>query len=337
MSTMKVIELTGPGLEAMRVSERAIPSVPAGHAKVRVRAASLNYRDLMIVKGLAPVTYPRIPLSDAVGEVVETGVGVDGLGIGDRVFAIYYPDWQSGPIRPEKFARDRGATGDGVAAEYLVLPANQLVRVPDHLSDVEAATLPCAGLTAWSAVTQVGGLIPGNSVLIQGTGGVSLFALQFALAAGAETWLISSDDAKLEQARALGAHHLINYRTTPDWDAEVLAQTAGRGVDLVVDVVGPATLARSVNAVGSGGRISIVGVLGGFEASIPLYPVMTKSVGLHGIMSGNREDAEAMVRAISAQAIKPVVDAVFVLEELPAALRHLENGSHFGKVAITFD
>jgi NADPH:quinone reductase-like Zn-dependent oxidoreductase len=331
---MKVIELTGPGLDAMRLAEREIPPVPERHVRVRVSAASLNYRDLMIAKGLVPVSYPRIPLSDAVGEVTETGAGVSRVRSGDRVFAIFYPDWQSGPIRPEKFAHDRGATGDGVAAEYLVLPEEELVRVPDHLSDAAVATLPCAGVTAWSAITQNGGLNPGDSVLIQGTGGVSLFALQFALAAGAETWLISSEDAKLERAQALGAHHVVNYKSMPDWDATIIQATSGRGVDLVVDVVGQATLAKSVNAVTSGGRVAIIGVLGGFEASIPLYPVMTKSVHICGVISGNREDAEAMVRAVSAQAIRPVIDSEFALTDLPAALRHLESGKHFGKISI---
>lgn len=334
---MKAVELTGPGLDGMIVADRPEPSVPHGHVGLKLKAASLNYRDLLIAKGLMDIRYPRIPLSDAVGEVVAIGSGVTRVKIGDRVCPTYYPDWISGPISPEKFARDRGGTYDGVAAEYLVASEQELVAVPAHLSDTEAATLPCAAVTAWSAITRHVSLQPGSTVVIQGTGGVSLFALQFALAAGAETYLISSSDEKLARAQSLGAHHLLNYRTTPEWGAAILALTGGRGADLIVDVVGPGALEQSAVAVTSGGHISQVGVLAGFAASLPLYPIMTKEAHIDGIISGSRESAEAMMRAIAHHRLRPVVQSDLGLADLPEALRRLQGQSHFGKLAITFD
>ena len=329
---MNVVEMTGAGLDAIRIASREMRGPVLGEVRLKLKAVSLNYRDLLIAKGLLPLQYPRIPLSDAVGEVVAVGAGVSRVVIGDRVCPTYYPDWISGPIAPEKFARDRGGSGDGVAAEFLVLSEQELVRVPQHLNDAEASTLPCAAVTAWSAVTQSARLRPGSTVLIQGTGGVSLFALQFALAAGAETFLLSSSDEKLQRARALGAHHLINYRSTPQWSGEALRLTAGRGVDLVVDVVGTSTLEQSISALTSGGHLSQVGVLGGFTAPLPLYPVMTKEVHIDGIISGNRDSAEAMMRAIALHQLRPVVDREFALADLPEALRLLEGQGHFGKL-----
>ena len=331
---MKVIELTGVGLDALRVTERDEGAVGPGQVRLRIKAAALNYRDLILAKGFMPIAYPRIPLSDAVGEVVETGAGVSRVAVGDRAIATYYPDWLAGPIAPEKFARDRGGDYDGVAAEYIGVPEAELVKVPAHLSDAEAATLPCAGVTAWSAVTANVSLRPGMSVLIQGTGGVSLFALQFAVAAGAETWLISSSDEKLERGRALGATHTLNYKETPDWGAAIAERTGGRGIDLVVDVAG-STLGQSVTAVASEGHVSQVGILGGFEASVPVYPLMVKSAHIDGIISGNREATEAMVRAIAHHGIKPVLDKSFALDDLAAAYKHLDGGGHFGKVTVT--
>ena len=331
---MKVAELTGPGLDAISIADRKLTTVPPGAALLKIKAASLNYRDVLVGKGFMPLSYPRIPLSDAVGEVVETGAGVTRVAIGDRVCPTYYPDWIGGEIAPEKFARDRGAGSDGVAAEYLIVPEQELVKVPAHLTDVEAAALPCAGVTAWSAVTKNIALRPGNIVLIQGTGGVSLLALQFAVASGAEVWLISSSDEKLARGKALGAHHILNYRETPEWGAAIFERTGGRGVDLIVDVVGPGTLEQSLTALASNGRISQVGVLGGFAANLPIYPMMTKAAHVDGIISGSRESAEAMMRAIAHHKIHPVVDRSFALSEISPALHYLEGQGHFGKVAI---
>jgi len=334
---MKVMELVGPGLDGIRFAERREKDVPSGHVRLKLRAVSLNYRDLLIAKGSVPVAYPCIPLADAVGEVVEIGAGVGRVKVGDRVCPTYYPDWIDGTIAPEKFARDRGWHGDGVAAEYLVLSEQELLHVPAHLSDAEASTLPCAAVTAWAAVTRHVTLRPGSTVLIQGTGGVSLFALQFALAAGAETFLISSNDEKLARAKALGAHHVLNYGAIPQWGAAILEQSGGRGVDLVVDVVGAGTLEQSVTALSNGGRISQVGVLGGFAASVSLYPLMTKEAHVDGIMSGSRDCAESMIRAIAHQRLRPIVQDSGELADLPEALLHLEGQHHFGKVTLAID
>jgi NADPH:quinone reductase-like Zn-dependent oxidoreductase len=334
---MRVAELTGPGIEAIQIASRAEPEVGRGSVKIRVKAASLNYRDVLIAKGFLPLTYPRIPLSDAVGEVVAVGDGVSRVTVGDRVCPTYYPDWISGGIAPEKFARDRGGAIDGIAADYLVLDEQELLRIPAFLTDAEAAAIPCAGVTAWSAVTRNVTLRPGSTVLIQGTGGVSLWALQFALAAGAETYVLSSSNEKLERARALGAHHTLNYRETPNWGAAIVEQTRGRGVDLVIDVVGPGALQHSITAVTSGGHISLVGVLAGIEASLPMLPVMTKEAHIDGIISGSRESAEAMLRAIAHHRLRPPIDRSFPLHELSAALARLHTQAHFGKITIGFD
>ncbi|MDN7184773.1 NAD(P)-dependent alcohol dehydrogenase [Caballeronia sp. SEWSISQ10-4 2] len=333
---MRVVELTGVGVDALRVTDREEGAVAAGLVRLKVKAISLNYRDLFVVKGYMPVQYPLIPLSDAVGEVVEVGAGVNRVKTGDRAIATYYPDWLGGTIAPHKFERDRGGTYDGVATEYLVVSEAELIKVPDFLSDAEAATLPCAGVTAWSAITESSNIKAGDAVLVQGTGGVSLMALQFAMAAGAETFIISSSDAKLERAKALGAHHTINYSHTPGWGKIVSELTGGRGVDLVVDVAG-STLGESIVAVANGGHISQVGILGGVEASLPIYPLMTKSVHIDGIMSGSRDAAEVMMRAIAIGKVKPVVDSVFGFSEIPDALEHLDSRNHFGKIVIAVD
>lgn len=330
---MKVAELTAPGLDSIRIADRTEVKLAAGQVRLKVAALSLNYRDIMMAKGFMPMNYPVIPLSDAVGKIVEVGAGVSRVAVGDRVCPIYYPDWISGGIQPYKFARDRGGAFDGVAAEYLTLSEQELVKVPEHLTDLEAACLPCAGVTAWSAVTKHIALQPGNTVLIQGTGGVSLFAAQFALAAGAEVCLISSSNDKLARARDLGVHYTLNYRDTPEWAAPVVERTGGRGVDLVVDVVG-GSLEQSANALTSGGHISQVGIISGFTANVPIYPLMVKELHIDGIISGSRDNAEAMMRAIAHHKIRPTVDRTFELKDLSNALHHLEGAGHFGKVTV---
>ena len=331
---MKTATVNGPGLETIRLVELDEQAVPAGHVRLKIKAASLNYRDLFVAKGYMPIPYPQIILSDAMGEVIELGAGVTRVAPGDRVFATYYPDWIEGAATPQKVARDRGGIHPGVAAETIVVPENDLVKIPAFLSDAEVATLPCAALTGWSCVTRNVSLKPGTSVLVQGTGGVALFALQFAKAAGAEVFLISSSDAKLERAGELGADHLINYRTTEAWDEVVLQKTGGRGVDVVVELGSEATFARSMNCVAIDGHISQAGILGGMSVPMPVYLLMTKLVHIDGIMTGSRDNAEAMVRAIEQNGIRPVLDKSFGLDEIPAALTHMESGSHFGKVTI---
>jgi len=250
---------------------------------------------------------------------------------------VFHPRWFGGPIKEDYLTDRLGANLDGMLAEYAVVSEEAAVAMPSHLSFEEAATLPCAAVTAWSAVTRNVTLTPGSTVLIQGTGGVSLWALQFALAAGAETYILSSSDEKLKRARSLGAHHTLNYRQTPDWGAAILEQTGGRGVDLVVDVVGPGALEHSVNAVTSGGHISQVGVLAGIAANLPILPVMVKEAHIDGIISGSRESAEVMLRAITHHRLRPAIDRSFHLHELSAAFKHLQTQAHFGKIAISFD
>jgi NADPH:quinone reductase-like Zn-dependent oxidoreductase len=331
---MKVAEYTGPGLDSVRIADREEARLAANHVRVKVSALSLNHRDVLMAKGMMPMNYPVVALSDAAGTVVEVGPGVTRVALGDRVCPIYYPDWISGDIEPWKWARDRGgAGGDGVAADYLSLSEQELVKVPEHLTDLEAASLPCAGVTAWSAVTKHASLKPGSSVLVQGTGGVSLFAAQFALAAGAEVLLISSSNDKLARARGLGVHHTLNYRETPDWSAWAVERTGGRGVDLVVDVVG-GSLEQSIGALATGGHISQVGVIAGLVANVPIYPLMTRELHVNGVISGSREDAEAMLRGITQHKIHPVIDNTFELKDLSKALQHLEDGGHFGKVTV---
>lgn len=331
---MKAWELTGVGIDSVRLSERPEAALPSGHVRVRVGAISLNYRDLLVAKGFLPTTFPRVPLSDAAGQVVELGPDVTSVAVGDRVFATFYPDWISGPIAPHKFARDRGGANDGVAMEYLVLPEGELVKTPAHMSDAEAATLPCAGVTAWTAVMGNGGVKPGESVLVQGTGGVSLLALQFAAAAGADVWVISSSDEKLEKARSMGAKEALNYRDTPEWGAAILERTGGRGIDRIIEVVGGTSFAQSIAAVAFGGRISQVGVLGGYEATYPVPQVMVKGAHIDGIIAGSREDAEQMARAIGLHGIKPLIGQSFGFHDYLEAMHCLDQGKALGKIVI---
>jgi NADPH:quinone reductase-like Zn-dependent oxidoreductase len=334
---MKVAEMIAPGIQGIRTTTRPLGLVGRGEALVRVHAMSLNYRDVLIAEGLMPLQYPRVPLSDASGEVVEVGEGVTRVRPGDRVCPIYYQDWMSGPIAPSKLLRDRGGTCDGVATEMLIIAQEELVKIPAHLSYVEASTLPCAALAAWSAVMDSGKAKPGQRVLVQGTGGVSLFSLQFARMAGADVIMVSSSEAKLDRARALGASSGINYIETPDWATAVLDLTAGRGVDLIVDVIGPSTIEKSMAAVASGGVISQVGVLSGFTINVPVLPLMSKSVRIQGVINGNREAFEEMMSAVAMHEMRPVLDRTFALERLPNALEHMKSRSHIGKLTISME
>jgi NADPH:quinone reductase-like Zn-dependent oxidoreductase len=333
--TMRIVEFGGSGFDALRFAERPVPTVAPGQIRLRVKATALNFRDVLACKGQIPVIYPRIPLSDAAGEVVEIGTDVSRVAVGDRGFVFTYIDAVAGYFQPMRLALDRGVGEcDGVACEYIVIDEDEFVPVPDFLSDIEAATLACAGLTAWSAVTIAAGLKPGARVVVQGTGGVSLFALQFALLAGAEVYLTSSSDEKLARGQALGAHHLINYRNTPDWDEVLLERTGGHGADLIVDVVGGDNLARSVNAVARRGHISLVGVQAGWSGVLPILPAMIKEARIDGVISASRGEADAMMRAITVHRLRPVIDRVFAFEQLGDALRYLESGAHFGKVVV---
>ena len=333
---MKAYALQGSfGIDSLKPVERPEPVPGAGQVLLRMRAWSLNYRDLLMVTGFynPKLRLPFTPLSDGVGEVVAVGAGVTRVKAGDRVAGIFMQQWLDGEITEAKGRSALGGAIDGVFAEQVVLDAESVVHVPPHLSDEEAATLPCAAVTAWRALVTEGRLKAGDTVLIQGTGGVSLFALQFARAHGARVIATSSSDAKLARARELGAEGTINYRTTADWGQRVRELTGGTGVDHVVEVGGAGTFAQSMAAVRMGGRISLIGVLSGAGQVNPT-PILMKSVCVQGIFVGSRAMFEEMNRAISDHQMRPVVDRVFAFEELRDALRHLESAAHFGKIVL---
>lgn len=322
------------GIDALRAVERPIPQPGPGQVLVRVRAVALNYRDLMIINGRWRAAEPRVPVSDAVGEVVAVGDRVSRVAVGDRVAGCFYTRWTDGdPEAGQLQGAPGGTAADGMLAEYVVMDAEGVVRVPEHLSDVEAASLPCAGVTAWHAIARAG-VKAGDTVLVQGSGGVSLFALQFARLRGATVIATSGSDDKLTRLHALGAAHGVNYRTTPEWDARVLELTGGRGADHVVEVVGGANLNRSLNAVRIGGTVSLVGMIAGMSAPVETFLMAEKYVRLHGILVGSRAMFEAMNGAITEHGLKPVIDRVFAVDEIGSALRHLESGTHFGKVCV---
>ncbi len=334
---MKVVVLTALGPENLKLVERPEPRPAHGEVLVRLTAASLNYRDLVVVGGgygSHQRTSDLVPLSDGAGEVTAVGEGVRRFKPGDRVASTFFEDWVAGEPTQEKLDSALGALVDGVLAEYRVFPERALVSAPEHLSDAEAATLPCAALTAWSALISQGGLSPGESVLVLGTGGVSLFALQFAKLAGAQVIATSSSDEKLEKVKALGADHVINYETTPDWGKRAVAITGGRGVDHVVEVGGAGTLQQSLRAVRAGGRVYLIGVLSGAKHELMLPYILTRNVRVQGVTVGSREQFEAMLRAITAAEIRPVIDRRFPMAEIAEAFDYLKAGRHFGKVVI---
>jgi NADPH:quinone reductase-like Zn-dependent oxidoreductase len=336
---MKVYEIRDRfGLDALTLAERPQPQPGPHEVLVRIKAAALNYRDLLVVKGQynPKMPLPRIPCSDAAGEVAAVGPGVTRVKVGQRVAGIFMQKWLSGEVDEAKAKSALGGAIDGLLAEFVVLHEDGLVHVPEHLSFEEAATLPCAAVTAWHGLVTEGRVKPGDSVLVQGTGGVSLFALQFARLAGARVLITSSRDDKLERARALGASEGINYKTTPEWGDKVRALTGGRGVDHIVEVGGAGTLGQSLRAVRMGGQISLIGVLSGAGQANPM-PILMKNVRVQGIFVGSREMFEAMNRAIVTHQLRPVVDRVFSFAEAPAAFRHLESGAHFGKICLRMD
>lgn len=306
---------------------------------VAIKAVSLNYRDILVSQNtyFSPIPDGLVPCSDGAGEVVAVGKSVQGLQAGDRVASLFFPRWQSGRPEAASIAGALGAEMNGVLSEYFVSEESGVIKLPDNISYAEAATLPCAGLTAWNALFEAGNLKPGQTVLLLGTGGVSIFALQFAKAAGARVIITSSDDAKLERASRLGADHGINYRTHPDWEQEVLRLTSGQGVDLVVEVGGPGTLERSLISVCTAGRIAYIGVLTGLAAQANPVMLIPRAASIHGIFVGNRVMFSAMLAAIAGGGIRPVIDRKFPFAEAPAALAHMRNGSHFGKIVIEVD
>jgi NADPH:quinone reductase-like Zn-dependent oxidoreductase len=335
---MRAAVLSKAGLAHLSVVDLPDPEPGPGEVLVRVRAATLNYRDLLTVEGgygSRQRTENLIPVSDGAGDVVAVGDGVTRFAAGDRVVANFFQEWLSGEPDEAKLHSGLGGLIDGMACELRVLPEYGLCHTPEHLSDAEAAALPCAGLTAWSAVFDQGGVKPGDLVLTQGSGGVSAFALQFAKLAGAEVISTSSSDAKLARLRDLGSDHLINYVDTPEWARPAREISGGRGLDLVVEVGGAGTLEQSIKAVRLGGAVMLIGVLSGANHEFRLPLVVTRKIRLEGVTCGSREQFEAMLRAIDQNKLRPALDDQrFGLDELPAALAHLREGRHFGKVVV---
>lgn len=332
---MRAMEAREFSIDALKLGERPVPKPRRGEILVRIKAASLNYRDLAVLvqKYLPTLALPYVPASDAAGEVVEIGEEVTRFKVGDRVMPIYTQGWHDGmPTLELRTKRTLGAPLSGVLQEYVAVPAEDAVSIPAHLSDAEAATLPIAALTAWSTL-QEGGVKPGDTVLVQGTGGVSLFALQFAKLAGARVIALSSSDEKLSRAKQLGADVGINYRTKPDWNVAVREATQGKGVEIVVETAG-ATLDKSLASLAFGGFVGIVGFVAGYKAEIPLRAVIGPMVRIQGIAVGSRARFEAMNRAIALQKLKPVVDSVFPLAKAADAFRYMEQGKHFGKIVV---
>lgn len=326
------------GLDSLKQVTRPDPSAGPLQAVVKLRAASLNYRDLLTVEGKynPRLPLPLVPVSDGVGEVVAIGEGVTRVKMGDRVAANFSQKWLSGNPARAKLGASLGGPLDGMLSEYRALNEEGLVHVPAHLSDEEAATLPCAAVTAWNSLINMGGLRAGETVLLLGTGGVSIFALQFAKLAGARVIITSSSDEKLERAKRLGADFGINYTTTPDWDKRAKELTGGVGVDHIIEVGGAGTFGKSLRSIKIGGHIGLIGNLTGNATEVNLVQILMQNLRIQGVLVGSRETFEAMNRAIELHEMRPVIDRLFAFEEARQAFKHMASGSHFGKICIKF-
>jgi NADPH:quinone reductase-like Zn-dependent oxidoreductase len=334
MTNKAIYVQPGGGFDRVTLSTCESMAPKAGEITVRIRASSLNYHDYAVVSGMWPPRVPRIPMSDGAGEVVAVGEGVNEFAIGDHVVSTFFPGWQEGQPEIDDMGTVPGDGVDGFACQQVTMAAIGFTHAPKGYSHAEAATLPCAGLTAWRALMVDGPLKPGETVLIQGTGGVSVFALQFAKVAGATVIATSSSDAKLARLETLGADHLINYRKHENWGDLVRELTAGRGVDHVIEVGGPATLAQSMVAARIGGHIAVVGILSGTTGTLPLLSVLTRQLRLQGLVVGSRRHQIEMIRAIEATGLRPIIDRHFPLEELVEAFRYQETNRHFGKICL---
>lgn len=339
---MRALNVTAPwGLDAIQVAEMPDPVAGPGQVLVRMKAVSLNYRDLLMVNGMygrgsAGTKDVITPFSDGCGVIEAVGTGVTKFKVGDRVATLFFQNWTSGPPNLEKLMSALGFPIPGAGAELQVFGQDGVSKVPEFLTDQQVATLPCAGLTAWRGLFEDARLEPGDTVVLQGTGGVSIFGLQFAHAAGLRTVITSSSDDKLARAKALGADHLVNYKTTPAWSGPVREATAGRGADFIMEVGGGGTIQESMKAIRIGGHIAIIGVVAG--AGDPFNPaaLIGNSAKLQGLSVGSRDMFEAMCRAIELHKIAPVVDKVFPWTEAKAAFSAMAGGEHFGKIVLQF-
>lgn len=333
---MRKVKLARPGgLDRLTLVEEETRPPDKGEIQVRIRASSLNYHDYAVVTGAIPCAEGRVPMSDGAGEVIAVGDAVEEFAVGDRVVGCFFPNWQDGPPELAKLVGVPGDHADGFAAAEVTRPAHAFTRMPSDYSFEQAATLPCAALTAWRALMVEARVKPGDVVLTQGTGGVSIFALQFAKAAGCQVVSTSSSDDKLERLRELGADQLINYKQTPQWGARALELTDQRGVDVVVEIGGAGTLPQSIQAVRIGGHISLIGVLTGVSGEVPTAMLFTKNAVVSGITVGSRRHQEDMVRALETNSIQPILDQSFDLAQIADAFRHQESQQHFGKITLT--
>lgn len=338
--TMKAYQITQDySIESLKQVEKNAAKLLPNEILIQIKAVSLNYRDLLVIKGVDKWKPPvgRIPVSDGVGIVVETGNQVNEVAVNDRVAGLFFPNWMDGKLSAEKLVNSLGGNAsDGMLQEYVILKENEVIKVPDYLSNEEAATLPCAAITAWHGLMEKGNIKAGDSVLIQGTGGVSLFSMQFALAAGAEVILLSGSDDKLERAKKMGVNHLINYKSVPQWENEVLKITNGLGAKHIVEVVGSDHINKSIEAVALDGTISVIGIMDGLTGNINTAQLMSKQIKLQGINVGSKEMFLRMNTALEAKKIHPILDSAFSFQDTIDAFKRLESGSHFGKLVITF-
>lgn len=333
--TIKTVYIpAGGGFDKVEVGSSEPRAPSAGEITVRIHASSLNYHDLAVVSGATPPKERRIPMSDGAGEVIAVGPDTAEFAVGDRVVSTFFPDWLDGAPTQAGFHRTPGDGIDGFAREQVTLPATAFTRAPRGYSHAEAATLTTAGLTAWRALFESGALKSGETVLVQGTGGVSIFALQLAKRAGARVIATSSSTGKLDRLRELGADAVINYRDDPEWGRTVRGLTDGRGVDHVIEVGGPATLAQSIGASRVGGHIAVIGVLSGVTCQLPLAQALSRQVRLQAMLVGSRRHQQDFVRAIEATALRPVIDRHFALDDIVAAFQYQASGQHFGKIVL---
>jgi NADPH:quinone reductase-like Zn-dependent oxidoreductase len=336
---MKAYELhPHEGFDALTIVDRPAPGPPGAHdVAVRIRAVSLNYRDLAVARAAKKREKRVVPVSDGAGEVVAVGARVTRVAVGDRVAAAFFPTWTTGPLSEPHHASALGGSIDGVLAEEVVLPESAWVKIPAHFSFEQAATLPCAGVTAWHALFEAAPLKPGETILVQGTGGVSIFALQLARAAGVGVVATSSSAAKRARLVEMGAAETLDYREQPNWGDAVRAATGGRGVDVAVEVGGAGTFDESVKALRYGGTMSLLGILAGTQGPVNTYAIFQKNIRVYGVYVGSVAMFEALVRALDAARIEPVIDRVFPFADTRAAYEHLASGTHFGKVVIQID
>ncbi|GFM60942.1 NADPH:quinone oxidoreductase [Pseudomonas cichorii] len=334
MSNKTIYVQAGGGYDRVIVGDSEVLAPKAGEINVRLHANSLNYHDFAVVSGMWGPSESRIPMADGAGVVTAVGEGVDEFKVGDSVVSTFFPDWISGEPLVEGFVTVPGDGIDGYAREQVTARATSFTHAPIGYTHAEASTLTTAGLTAWRALMVDGGLKAGDTVLVQGTGGVSIFALQFAKMAGATVIATSSSDEKLERLRELGADHLINYRKDSNWGETARALTGGRGVDHIIEVGGPSTLEQSMNAARVGGHISVIGILTGVTGELAIVPALVKQLRLQGVLVGSRSQQQDMIRAINANGMRPVMDRSFPLTDIVEAFRYQETNQHFGKITL---